>query len=98
MIIFKVRDQIIESFQRRDRDRHLSQLCGEDLELLKRWNWNQNITDSFSNFLTVQGWNDLKYMALDYQRTFQRVLETTYTKRNYHVSNLLFIATHMIIE
>ncbi|CAO1347101.1 unnamed protein product [Diamesa hyperborea] len=81
-----VRDQIIESFQRRDRDRHLSQLCGEDLELLKKWNWDRNITESFSNFLTVQGWNDMKYMALDYQRTFQRVMETTYTKRNYHFS------------
>lgn len=30
--------------------------------------------------MSVQGWNDLKYMAIDYQRTFQNLIEPRYTK------------------
>jgi multiple inositol-polyphosphate phosphatase / 2,3-bisphosphoglycerate 3-phosphatase len=73
-----VRDGILEHFKRFDRDRHLNQLCADDLDLLKKWRFDQNLTRDYGDFLTVQGWNDLKYMAIDYQRTFQHLIEPRY--------------------
>lgn len=77
-----VRNEVLEHFKRSDRDRE-RQLCSEDLELLKKWNFDKNLTERYDNHLTVQGWNDLKYMAIDYQRTFQNVLETRYSKEKF---------------
>ncbi|XP_070500459.1 multiple inositol polyphosphate phosphatase 1-like [Chironomus tepperi] len=78
-----VRDGIVENLKRHDRDRHLNQLCNEDLENLKNWRLDTNLTSMYGNFLTVQGWNDMKYMAIDYQRTFQNVIETRYSKEKF---------------
>lgn len=83
LIIFKVRDEILEHFKRFDRDRHLNQLCAEDLEQLKNWRLDHNLTANYENFLTVQGWNDLKYMAIDFQRTFQKMIEPRYSKEKF---------------
>ncbi len=62
----------MEHFKRFDRDRHLNQLCAEDLEQLKNWRLDNNMTEEYENYLTLQGWNDLKYMAIDYQREFKK--------------------------
>jgi multiple inositol-polyphosphate phosphatase / 2,3-bisphosphoglycerate 3-phosphatase len=54
------------------------------LEELKEWTFDKNLTTQYENFLTVpSGWNELKFLALDYQRTFQNVLETRYSKEKY---------------
>lgn len=50
---------------------------------MKRWRFDQNLTADFENYLTVQGWNDLKYMAIDYQRTFQHLIESKYTREKF---------------
>lgn len=42
-------------------------LCEEDLELLQGWRWDNNITTDIGDYLTVQGWNDLKGMAEYYK-------------------------------
>lgn len=41
------------------------------------------MTADYENYLTVQGWNDMKYMAIDYQRTFQSLIEPRYSKENF---------------
>jgi multiple inositol-polyphosphate phosphatase / 2,3-bisphosphoglycerate 3-phosphatase len=61
----------------------LDQLCADDLELLKKWRFDQNLTSTYGDYLTVQGWNDLKYMALDYQRTFQTVFDERYSPEKF---------------
>lgn len=58
-------------------------MCSEDLEQLKNWRIDRNLTADYQNFLTVQGWNDMKYMAIDYQRTLQNVIETRYSKEKF---------------
>lgn len=73
----------MEHFKRFDRDRHSNQLCAEDLEQLKNWRLDSNLTDLYENYLTVQGHNDLKYMAIDYQRTFQKVIEFRYSREKF---------------
>lgn len=73
----------MEHFKRFDRDRHSNQLCAEDLEQLKNWRLDSNLTDSFENYLTVQGFNDIKYMAIDYQRTFANVIDFRYSREKF---------------
>lgn len=51
--------------------------------MLKRWSFDRNLTDAYANFLTVQGWNDLKYLAIDYQRTFQSLIEPRYSREKF---------------
>lgn len=78
-----MREAILEHFKRYDRDRHLNQLCSDDLELIRRWSFDKNLTADYANYLTVQGWNDLKYMAIDFQRSFQDLIEPRYSKEKF---------------
>lgn len=68
------------------RDKRPGQLCSLDLELLRNWQWDRNLTTQYENFMTVQGWNDLKFLALDYQRTFGNVIDLVYTRNRFKVS------------
>lgn len=61
----------------------MNQLCSDDLEQLKKWRFDQNLTADYADHLTVQGWNDLKYMAIDYQRTFQKLIDTRYSAETF---------------
>lgn len=45
-------------------------LCDADLELLTNWRWDSNITTDKDEYLTVQGWNDLKGIAQHYKAQF----------------------------
>jgi len=81
--LVEVRDEVLQHFQRLDRDRHLNQLCADDLDQLRRWRFDTNLTATYENYLTVQGWNDLKYMGIDYQRTFQNVIEARYSREKF---------------
>lgn len=58
-------------------------MCEGDLELLKKWHWDHNITADYSEFLTVQGWNELKLLAIRYQNTFQQIMTTTYERERF---------------
>jgi multiple inositol-polyphosphate phosphatase / 2,3-bisphosphoglycerate 3-phosphatase len=57
------------------------------LEILKRWKFDTNLTSQFANYLTVQGWNDLKYMAIDYQKTFQNVIDHDYRRDKFRFAH-----------
>lgn len=58
-------------------------MCENDLDLLKRWHWDRNITADYSEFLTAQGWNELKFMAIRYQRTFPNIWENIYDRQKF---------------
>ena len=45
-------------------------LCAADLELLKTWKWDSNITSEKDEWLTVQGWNDLQLLAKHYKSQY----------------------------
>lgn len=55
-----------------------TELCEQDLSYLKEWKWDANITDVYDNFLTTQGWNDLKLLAKHYQSIFPEIIGSTY--------------------
>ena len=61
----------------------VGQLCDDDIELLQNWKWDRNITAQYGDFITKQGWEDLKYLALDYQKNFESLLEYIYTPNKF---------------
>lgn len=64
-------------------------LCDEDFELLKNWKWDPNITVEFDEYLTDQGWNDLKGIAQAYQTVFPQLFPSYYSNAKYYVSLIL---------
>lgn len=55
-------------------------LCDADLELLKTWKWDANITADKDEFLTVQGWNDLKGLGQFYSKQFPTLFTNDHSK------------------
>ncbi|XP_055322266.1 multiple inositol polyphosphate phosphatase 1-like [Sitodiplosis mosellana] len=78
-----LRDEIIANYEKRHSKPAIGAMCENDLDLLKRWHWNQNITAQYAAFLTVQGWEELKFMAIRYQRVFPNILENIYDKNKF---------------
>lgn len=58
-------------------------LCAADLALLTKWRWDSNITSSMDEYLTGQGWNDLKGMAQYYKSQYPTLLGA-YSADKYH--------------
>lgn len=59
-------------------------MCENDLDLLKHWHWNRNITSDYSEFLTTQGWDESKFLAIRFQRFFPNIMENIYDRQKFH--------------
>lgn len=55
-----------------------TELCEQDLSYLKQWKWDDNITAIYDNYLTTQGWDDLKLLAKHYQSIFPEIIGSKY--------------------
>lgn len=73
------RDEVIRNYEERRSKPDSGALCDEDIELLKNWRWYPNITEDRGGDLTGQGWDDLKFLALNYQSAYPRLLENIYS-------------------
>lgn len=49
-----MRNEVIDNYEKRRTKPDVGALCEGDLDLLKRWNWNQNTTEQYEEYLTVQ--------------------------------------------
>lgn len=58
-------------------------LCDQDLELLRDWRWQTNITSSESEFLTIQGYQDMQTNAKYYKNLFSELLTNIYTPEKF---------------
>lgn len=87
-ILLQLRDQIIENYEQRRTKPDSGALCNADYQSIKNWRWDTNITGDHDEFLTVQGWNDLKYLAKNYQRILPNVLENVYSPDMFLVGRL----------
>ncbi|XP_037908515.1 multiple inositol polyphosphate phosphatase 1-like [Hermetia illucens] len=65
-----IRDKIIKNYK----EKAAGDMCLGDIELIRNWVLNKNITTDKAQFLTTQGWNDLKYMAQDYKNALPELL------------------------
>ncbi|XP_059613076.1 multiple inositol polyphosphate phosphatase 1-like [Phlebotomus argentipes] len=81
--LIDLRDQIIENYEKRRSKPDTGALCDADYQTIKNWRWDSNLTGNFDNYLTVQGWNDLKLLAQHYQRIFPNLLPNIYTQDKY---------------
>ena len=80
------RDLILENYEIRANRPSKGKLCEADLELLRNWKWDKNITSQYDSFLTEQGWIDLKFLARRYQHKFPDVIFDKYNDDTFLVS------------
>lgn len=78
-----LRDSILDNYDVRRTRPDVGRMCPDDLELLRNWRWDSNITTDYESFLTVQGWNDLKFLAKREQDRFYEVFNGPYVRENY---------------
>lgn len=50
----QLRDEVINNYVKRHSKPDVGALCEGDLELLKHWRWDRNITADYGEYLTVQ--------------------------------------------
>lgn len=58
-------------------------LCAADIELVRSWSFDSNITLARQQYLTVSGWNEFQGLAQRYQRAFPTLLPSTYTANDF---------------
>ncbi|XP_058829522.1 multiple inositol polyphosphate phosphatase 1 [Topomyia yanbarensis] len=78
-----LRDSILDNYDVRRTAPDVGRMCADDLELLRNWRWDSNITVDYGSFLTLQGWNDLKFLAKREQDRYYEVMSGQYTKEHY---------------
>lgn len=78
-----LRDSIIDNYDVRRTRPDVGRMCPDDLDLLRNWRWDSNITADYESFLTVQGWNDLKFLAKREQDRFYEVFNGPYVRENF---------------
>lgn len=74
-----LRDEIVKNYNVRRTKPDRGALCTNDISLLQDWRWDYNITPQFEEYLTTQGWNNMKVLAISYQHALPRLLENIYT-------------------
>uniref|UniRef100_A0A182TS74 Multiple inositol polyphosphate phosphatase 1 n=1 Tax=Anopheles melas TaxID=34690 RepID=A0A182TS74_9DIPT len=73
-----LQDAIMDNYFTRRTPPDNGRMCEEDLELLRQWHWDPNITEQYDSFLTDQGWEDLKYIALRAKEKYWQVFGSGY--------------------
>lgn len=58
-------------------------LCASDIELIRNWRFDSNITADNEQLLTVTGWNEFQGLAQRYQAAFPTLLPSTYSQNHY---------------
>lgn len=58
-------------------------LCASDIEMLKNWKFNPNITFDVAEDLVAAGWNELEQLAQRYQTAFPSILSSSYSPNDY---------------
>lgn len=67
----------------RNYDSGRASLCASDVELIRNWKFDSNITFENEQHLTVTGWNEFQGLAERYQSAFPSILPSTYSRDDY---------------
>ncbi|KNC26265.1 hypothetical protein FF38_01168 [Lucilia cuprina] len=79
----QLRDSIYNNYKVLKTAPDTNGLCQEDLIALKMWKWNSSITSDMENYLTSQGYEDLRGTAKTYQKYYPDVLTKQYNNSHY---------------
>ncbi|XP_031619290.1 multiple inositol polyphosphate phosphatase 1-like [Contarinia nasturtii] len=78
-----LRTEIIANYKKSNSTIAFGAMCEADLDLLREWQWNWNITKEYDEHLTTQGWNDIKLIAARYRQFLPNIFEDNYNKQKY---------------
>lgn len=79
----EVRDEIVANYKVRRSQPNSGGLCSDDLNQLQNWRWNASITPDHAEDLTSQGYDDMFYLAKNYQRIFPHIFSSTYNDQDF---------------
>lgn len=68
----------------RNYDAGRTSLCASDIELIRQWRFDPEITLEREQFLTPAGWNELEGLAQRYQEAFPSIFSSNYTPSDYY--------------
>ncbi|XP_065159990.1 multiple inositol polyphosphate phosphatase 1-like [Atheta coriaria] len=71
----KIHDEIVRNYEDRRSFPDKGRLCAEDYDILRRWRWNDSLSDSMAGSLTQQGSDDIKFLARRYQTRLRELLQ-----------------------
>lgn len=78
-----VRDEIVANYKQRRSQPSSGGLCPDDLNQLQNWRWNTSITPDRAEELVPQGYEDLFYLAKNYQRIFPNIYPNIYNEHEF---------------
>lgn len=81
-ILNDLRDSIFDNYAHQKSPK-MGRMCPQDLDLLKQWHWDKNITVEYESFLTDQGWDDLKLLAMREKDRFSEIFDGHYDEQRY---------------
>ncbi|XP_016999889.2 multiple inositol polyphosphate phosphatase 1 [Drosophila takahashii] len=81
--VAELRDLIVKNYQVDRTKPETDALCQTDLIAIKFWKWNSSITPDMEEYLTAQGYEDLRGTAKLYQRYYPSVLPPTFNDTYY---------------
>ncbi|XP_017135893.1 multiple inositol polyphosphate phosphatase 1 [Drosophila miranda] len=81
--LIELRDQIVKNYREAKTKPDTNALCTEDLIAIQLWKGNSSITPDMDEFLTSQGYDDLRGTAKLYQRYYPTVLPKDYNDTYY---------------
>ncbi|KAL3272404.1 hypothetical protein HHI36_013880 [Cryptolaemus montrouzieri] len=82
--LVNLREEIVKNYEERRSFPDKGRLCREDLDLLKRWNWNESLSENKEKVLTSQGIEDAKYLARRFRSKYSSILNQPYRENYYN--------------
>lgn len=64
-------------------DQGKTSLCASDIELLRNWSFDPDVTVANAQRLTFEGWNEMEGLAQRLQAAFPSILKSTYSPNDY---------------
>lgn len=83
MDLSKLQNEIVKNYRERKSYPDRGKLCPEDFHLLARWRWNETVTEQRARGLSMQGVEELKYLARRYRSKFPQILQEPYSEQAY---------------
>lgn len=74
-------------------DQGRTSLCASDIELLRNWEFDPNITMEFEQYLVATGWIEFEGLGKRYQAAFPSILSSTYSPNDYRFRSTIFQRT-----
>lgn len=78
ILLKRIQDEIVSNYQA-----GRTSLCAGDLNLIRDWTIDPNITVNNADVLTVSGWNIMQNLATRYQNLFPTLLPRVYNRTQF---------------